>query len=88
MGVIDVSEKVRTRSKAFDRLLQILVETVGAVQPVNLAAVHAQAPDEAAALLERAKSVCNCQESFLTDLALSLAVQFGPGTVGLIAYRV
>jgi DegV family protein with EDD domain len=87
-GVIDVSEKVRTRTKALDRLLQILVETVGTVQPVNLAAVHAQVPDEAAALLERAKSVCNCRESFLSDLALSLAVQFGPGTVGLVGYRV
>jgi len=87
-GVIDVGEKVRTRPKALDRVLQLAIEAVGTVQPVNLAAVHAMARDEASALLERAKSVCNCRESFLSDLALSLAVQFGPGTVGLIAYRV
>jgi DegV family protein with EDD domain len=87
-GVVDVREKVRSRAKALDRLLQLLVEAVGTVQPVNLAVVHALAHEEAMALLDRARSLCNSRESFLSDLALSLAVHFGPGTVGLIAYRV
>jgi DegV family protein with EDD domain len=87
-GVIDVSEKVRTRAKSLDRVLQLAVEAVGTVQRVDLAVVHALAHEEAAALLERARALCNCRETFLSELALSLAVHFGPGTVGLIAYRV
>lgn len=87
-GVVDVSEKVRRRSKALDRMIEMMVERVGTSAPANLAVVHAEAPEEGHDLLERARALFNCQESFLTDLALSLAVQFGPGTLGLIGYRI
>lgn len=88
-GLLDVSEKVRTQRKAVDRMIEMMVERVGTAEPVNLAAIHAEAPEEGRALLEQAQAVFNYQEtdSFLSDLALSLAVQFGPGTLGLIAYR-
>jgi DegV family protein with EDD domain len=87
-GLLDVSEKVRRRSKALDRMIEILVERVGTSAPTNLAVVHAEAPEEGHDLLERVRSLFNCQESFVTDLALSLAVQFGPGTLGLVGYRI
>jgi DegV family protein with EDD domain len=87
-GLIDVTEKVRTRRKAIDRMLQLAAERAGFTAPANVAVVHAQEPDEGRALLERAKSLFNCQETFLADLTSSLVVHFGPGTLGLIAYRV
>lgn len=87
-GLLDVSEKVRTRNRAIDRMVEVAAERVGTLAPANLAVVHAEALDEGRALLEKAKSLFNCEESFLTDLALSLAVQFGPGTLGLVAYPV
>jgi DegV family protein with EDD domain len=87
-GVLDVSEKVRTRRKAIDRMIDMIVERVGTEAPVGLAAVHALAPEEGQALLEQASARFDCSESFVIDLALSLAVQFGPGTLGLIAYRI
>jgi fatty acid-binding protein DegV len=87
-GLLDVAEKVRTRRKAIDRMLEMIAERVGTSAPVNLAAVHAEAPDEGRALLEKAQSIFDCQETYLSDLALSLAVQFGPGALGLIVYRV
>lgn len=86
-GLIDVTDKVRTQSKALDRMIEIMLGRVG-TSPVNLAVVHAEAPDEGHALLERAKALFKTHESFVSDLALSLAVQFGPGTLGLIAYRI
>jgi DegV family protein with EDD domain len=86
-GILDVAEKVRTRGKAVQRMIDIMVEQVGTSAPVNLAVVHAEALNEGRELLERAKNVFKCQETFISDLALSLAVQFGPGTLGLIAYR-
>jgi DegV family protein with EDD domain len=86
-GIIDVREKARTRGKALDRIVELLVERVGVEQPVHLAVIHAEAPGEAQALLERVKAVFHCTESFVVDMALSLAVQFGPGTLGLVGYR-
>jgi DegV family protein with EDD domain len=87
-GLIDVTEKVRTKSKAIERMLEILVERVGSLAVVNLAVVHAEAPEEGESLLEKARSMFNCQESFLANLTTSLVVHFGPGTVGVIAYPV
>ncbi len=87
-GLIDVREKVRTRSKALSHMIEMMVERVGTSEAVNLAAVHAQAPEEGQALLEMAKAVFRCQETFLVDLATSLVVHFGPGTLGLVAYQV
>lgn len=87
-GLLDVVEQVRTQGKAIDRLLDIVAERVGRSDPVNLAIVHSLAPEAGQELLERAKSLFNCQETFLADLTSSLIVHFGPGTLGLSAYRV
>jgi fatty acid-binding protein DegV len=64
-----------------------MTEAVGTTQPVNLAVVHAEAPDEGQQLLARAESLFNCRETFVTDLTTSLVVHFGPKTLGLIAYQ-
>ena len=87
-GLLDVVEKVRTQGKAIDRLLEILAERVGTSEPVNLAVIHALAPEQGQELLKKAQSMFNCQEAFLADLTSSLVVHFGPGTLGLFAYRV
>jgi DegV family protein with EDD domain len=87
-GILDVGEKVRSQGKALERMLDIVAERVGTHDPVNLAAIHAESPVEGEALLERAKKRFHCRESFLANLTTSLVVHFGPGTLGLVAYRV
>ncbi len=86
-GLIDVTEKVRTRSKAINRLLDVVAERVGTSEPVNLAVIHAEAPAEGRVLLEQAQSLFQCREAFLCNLTTTLVVHFGPGTLGLVAYR-
>jgi DegV family protein with EDD domain len=86
-GRIDVSEKVRTMRRAIERMIEVVAEQVGTLAPVNLAAVHAEAPEEGRLLLERAKRIFRCEETFLSNLTTALVVHFGPGTLGLIAYR-
>lgn len=86
-GMIDVSEKVRTMRRAIDRMLEIVADQVGTSAPVNLAAVHAEAPEAGSLLLERAKRIFHCRETFLSNLTTTLVVHFGPGTLGLVAYR-
>lgn len=86
-GLIDVAERVRTRGKAIARMIEMVKERVGTSAPINLAAIHAEAPDEGRTLLEAARAQFDCQETFMCSLTTSLVVHFGPGTLGLIAYR-
>ncbi|MBN1661308.1 MAG: DegV family protein [Anaerolineae bacterium] len=86
-GVIDVVEKVRSQSRAISRLIKMVSEQVGS-EPVNLAVIHADAPDEGQALMGQTAHYFTLRESFLVNLTTSLVVHFGPGTLGLVAYRV
>ena len=87
-GVLEAFEKVRTRSKALDRLVELTAEAVGTTEPVKLGIPHAEVPDEAEELRERLESTFNCDEMFVVDLACSLTVHGGPGIIGIISYRV
>jgi DegV family protein with EDD domain len=84
-GILEMSERVRTRTRALDRVLEIL-STRFEKQLVNVAVVHARDPQSAAALKERAKKIFNIRELITTDLSVSVAANLGPGTVGLIIY--
>jgi DegV family protein with EDD domain len=86
-GIVDVVEKVRTRRRAVDRLIELMAERVGTSWEVNLAAIHADVPKEGQELLEQAKSFFNYREAFLANLTTSLLVHLGPATLGLVAYR-
>jgi DegV family protein with EDD domain len=86
-GINDARERVRTRRRAVERMLELTAECVGD-SPVNLGIMHAEVLEEAQALRTQAQEILNCQESYINDLALGLAVQFGPGTLGIVTYRV
>jgi DegV family protein with EDD domain len=85
-GRIEPIEKVRTMVKATDRMLQLLEERIGSRRPIHLAALHANAPTEAEALLQKA-----CQrfeqaeitEAFSTTVSPAIGTHAGPGTVGI-----
>ena len=84
-GIVNMVEKVRTRKAALERVLEMAKQTYGD-QPVHLAVVHARDLASGQAMLEEAVKRFNVQESFLTDLSISLAINFGPGTVGVVLY--
>ena len=87
-GVIDVVAQVRARKKAVSQILTLMEAEIGTTEPVNLAVMHAEALQEGQELLERVRDRFNCQLSFLQDLAVSLVANLGPGTLGLIGYRI
>jgi DegV family protein with EDD domain len=84
-GLLDVAERVRTRSKALDRVLEILHARF-VEEKVNVAAVHARDLQSAQGLFERARKIFNIKEHILTELSIAVAANLGPGTVGLIVY--
>lgn len=83
-GTLHPIGRIRTRSRAIDHLLATIKDKCGD-QAVNLAVVHAEAAADAQQLMTRAKETLNIKESFVDDLATSLAVHFGPGVLGIFA---
>jgi DegV family protein with EDD domain len=86
-GVVEMVDKVRTRKVAFEKVLEMAKNAYGD-QPVYIAVVHARDLVSGQALLEEAKRRFNVKDTVLTDLSISLAINFGPGTVGLVLYPV
>ena len=84
-GVLNMVEKVRTRKASLERVLEMGKEAVGD-RLVHLGVVHARDPESGASLLEEAKKRFNFKDAVLTDLSVSLAINLGPGTVGLVLY--
>jgi len=84
-GVVNMVDKVRTRKAAIERVIALGREAVGDT-PVYLGVVHARDIESGKALLEEAKKQFNVKGVEMTDLSISLAINFGPGTVGLVLY--
>lgn len=84
-GIVNMVDKVRTRKAALQRVLQMGEEAYGD-KPVYLAVVHARDAESGQALLDEAQKHFNIKDSVMTDLSISLAINFGPGTVGLVLY--
>jgi DegV family protein with EDD domain len=84
-GVVEMVDRVRTRKAAIERVLDLAKAAYGE-RPIHVGVVHARDLASGQMLLEQAKKVLNVKESFLTDLSISLAINFGPGTVGIVIY--
>jgi DegV family protein with EDD domain len=65
-GRVEAVERIRTRSKSLNRLVEMIVERVGDKQPVRLSALHANAEAEARMILEQASQKQNPVETFMS----------------------
>jgi DegV family protein with EDD domain len=82
-GQIESVEKVRTRGKSLDRLLELSIERIGGRTPLRVATVHANAEAEARTLLESAKVQLSPVETLCCPLSPVIGTHAGPGTVAL-----
>jgi fatty acid kinase fatty acid binding subunit len=82
-GHVEAVARVRTKKKAVERVLDLIVEKTAGKSPIRLATLHAAAPEEAAILLAAAKERLHAVEAILSDVSPTVAVHAGPGTVGL-----
>jgi DegV family protein with EDD domain len=84
-GMLQMSERVRTRNAALKRVIEMAKEEYGTA-PVYLAVVQARDPEAGKMLMEEAVPHFNCKDVIMTDLSVSVAANLGPGTVGLVLY--
>jgi DegV family protein with EDD domain len=84
-GEIKPLERVRSKKKAMGRLVEVVCERLAGKSSVRLAAIHANAAQEATEMLEaaRAKLGNAVAASLVADVSPTVAVHTGPGTVGL-----
>jgi DegV family protein with EDD domain len=83
---VEPVERMRTKKKALERVLDLIAEKSAGRGAVHLATIHAAAPQEAAALLEAAKLRLNAVEGIMAEASPTVATHTGPGTVGLAFY--
>lgn len=84
-GTLDMMEKVRTRQRSIERIIEIIHERIGD-RLVNIAIVHSQSIETARELMQKAREMFNINELILTDLSIGIAANLGPGTIGIVAY--
>jgi DegV family protein with EDD domain len=82
-GRIDGVERIRTKRKAHERLVELVDEQVKGKSNIRVACFHANAEEDAKALLAKAQEKTNAMESILTELSPVVGNHTGPGTVGL-----
>lgn len=82
-GRIESVDKVRTKSKAYERVLDLLVEKIAGRTPVRLSAFHANAEADARSLQDAAVARIQPVEIVFTSVSPAIGTHVGPGTVGL-----
>jgi len=81
-GRVDALEKVRTKGKAVNRMIELAAQYADG-RPVRVSVVHAGVPQEAEALQSRVAEQMECLELHVTMLSPAISIHTGPGTLGL-----
>ena len=82
-GKVEGVERIRTKSKAHDRILELVSEQVKGKSNIRIATLHANAAEDAKALLDRATTALSPAETLFTEVSPVVGTHAGPGTVGL-----
>ncbi len=84
-GRVEPLESVRTKSKATDRMLDIIEAGIGDRRPLRLSPLHASAREEGEALMDAVEARFHPDECVLSEVSPAIGTHVGPGTIG-VAY--
>ncbi len=84
-GRVEGVERIRTKSKAHNRLIELVAEQLSGKSNIRLVGLHANADKDAKTLLDRAAQQLNPIETIFAEVSPVVGTHTGPGTVG-IAY--
>jgi DegV family protein with EDD domain len=82
-GRIEPLERIRTRGKALDRLVELAIERIGDKKPIYLACLHANVEEVAQDLLTRIADIVKPEKTVISGLSPAVGTHTGPGTIGL-----
>ena len=82
-GRVEPMDRVRTRGKALDRVVEIVAEKCAGKSPVRIATLHADSPNDAKILLDKITPLVHPIETVYAAVSPAVGANAGPGTVGL-----
>jgi DegV family protein with EDD domain len=82
-GKVEALDRVRTKVKAKERMLDIIEQRIGTRRPLRLGTLQAAAKAEAEELMAVAEKRFRPDEVVLTEVSPVIGTHVGPGTVGL-----
>jgi DegV family protein with EDD domain len=82
-GRVEAIERVRTRKKSLNRLVELVIERIAGRKPVRLGALYTDLPVEAKELLGEASQRIECTQTVMAEVSSVIGTHTGPGTVGL-----
>lgn len=82
-GRIEQADKVRTKQKAIQRVVELVAERINGRTPVRVAVTHANAEADAKSLLKVAQEKLNPIETIISPLSPVIGTHVGPGTLAL-----
>ncbi|MCB2179675.1 DegV family protein [bacterium] len=84
-GKLDMLEKVRTRKKAWARILELTAEKAAGKPIEHMSILHTASIDDALQLKQQLEDALPCpSEIHLSELTPGLSVHTGPGFVGVV----
>jgi len=86
LGVVTPVVRVRTKSQAVKRLLEIVKQRVGTEKPLHMMVQHTSSPDEAESLKQVVRDQFNCVELLVCEFKPVAALVTGPRILGLSFY--
>lgn len=82
-GRVEPLERVRTKTKAVDRLVQLVTEDLERVELEEVHVLHTQCPEEAVAFRRRLETEFGWQGAGISEIGPVVATHTGPGAIGL-----
>jgi DegV family protein with EDD domain len=82
-GRIEGVEKIRTKQKAMQHVVNLVTERLSSRTPVRIAVTHANSEADASTMLDSAHKAMNPVETFICPMSPVIGTHAGPGTVAL-----
>lgn len=82
-GRVEPVERVRTKGKALDRIVELVAEKCAGKTPVRMATLHADSEADARVTLDKITALVHPVESVFAAVSPAVGANTGPGTVGL-----
>jgi len=82
-GKVEAMERIRTKGKALDRMIEIIAEQTAGKTPLRLDSLQANVPVEGKEFLDKATALLKPVESISSSVSPVIGSHIGPGTIGL-----
>lgn len=86
-GKIDTLEKVRTKKKAVQRMIELVVEKTGK-KDAHVGLIHAEAKEEANSILKEIEGRISCSESDIYIISPVIGTHVGPGALAVAVHTI